>query len=150
MSNAICLVRDLSRKIIADEVWARIYRQDTQKVFTGKHSQQGRGSSEFSGLDRNNLSAQRILADSGGARTAQKKAMKIGVNLGYAGADIAPLGASRPIYPIAQALGRALSTICTFSLPSQESPSLAHFFQNQSSFLNRRERTNIFLLIGLR
>mgnify|MGYP006972317514 CR=1 FL=1 len=32
-------------------------------------------------LVRNNLSAQRTLADSGGARTAQKKAMKIGVNL---------------------------------------------------------------------
>jgi len=90
----------------------RIYYTETQKALMWKRWKKGESLHQIAALfDRNHSSIQRILAESGGIRPAQRQRSRLALSLAKREEISRSLAAGHPIRRIAQLLGRAPSTI---------------------------------------
>lgn len=90
----------------------RIYYTETQKALMWERWKKGESLHQIAALfDRNHSSIQRILAESGGIRPAQRKRSRLALSLAEREEISRSLAAGHPIRRIAQLLGRAPSTI---------------------------------------
>lgn len=91
----------------------RIYYTEAQKAVMWERWKQGESLQQIAQLfDRNHSSIQRILAESGGIRPAQRQRSRMALSLAEREEISRSLAAGHPIRRIAQLLGRAPSTIC--------------------------------------
>lgn len=90
----------------------RIYYTETQKALMWERWKKGESLHQIAALfDRNHSSIQRILAESGGIRPAQRQRSRLALSLAEREEISRSLAAGHPIRRIAQLLGRAPSTI---------------------------------------
>lgn len=90
----------------------RIYYTETQKALMWERWKKGESLHQIAALfDRNHSSIQRILAESGGIRPAQRQRSRLALSLTEREEISRSLAAGHPIRRIAQLLGRAPSTI---------------------------------------
>lgn len=90
----------------------RIYYTEAQKALMWDRWKKGESLHQIAQLfDRNHSSIQRILAESGGIRPAQRRRPRLALSLAEREEISRSLAAGHPIRRIAQALGRAPSTI---------------------------------------
>ena len=90
----------------------RIYYTETQKALMWERWKKGESLHQIAALfDRNHSSIQRILAESGGIRPAQRQRSRLALSLAEREEISRSLAAGYPIRRIAQLLGRAPSTI---------------------------------------
>ena len=90
----------------------RIYYTEAQKVLMWERWKKGESLQQIAQLfDRNHSSIQRILAESGGIRPAQRQRSRLALSLTEREEISRSLAAGHPIRKIAQLLGRAPSTI---------------------------------------
>jgi IS30 family transposase len=90
----------------------RIYYTETQKALMWERWKKGESLHQIAALfDRNHSSIQRILAESGGIRPAQRQRSRLALSLVEREEISRSLAAGHPIRRIAQFLGRAPSTI---------------------------------------
>lgn len=90
----------------------RIYYTETQKALMWERWKKGESLHQIAALfDRNHSSIQRILAESGGIRPAQRQRSGLALSLAEREEISRSLAAGHPIRRIAQLLGRAPSTI---------------------------------------
>ncbi len=90
----------------------RIYYTETQKALMWERWKTGESLHQIAALfDRNHSSIQRILAESGGIRPAQRQRSRLALSLAEREEISRSLAAGHPIRRIAQLLGRAPSTI---------------------------------------
>ena len=90
----------------------RIYYTETQKALMWERWKKGESLHQIAALfDRNHSSIQRILAESGGIRPAQRQRSRLALSLAEREEISRSLAAGHPIRRIAQHLGRAPSTI---------------------------------------
>ena len=91
---------------------ARIYYTEAQKALIWKHWKKGQSLQKIVELfDRNHSSVQRILAESGGIRPAERQRSRLAFTLAEREEISRSLATGQSIRRIAQALGRAPSTI---------------------------------------
>jgi IS30 family transposase len=89
----------------------RIYYTETQKALMWERWKKGESLHQIAALfDRNHSSIQRILAESGGIRPAQRQRSRLALSLAEREEISRSLAAGHPIRRIAQLLGRAPST----------------------------------------
>lgn len=90
----------------------RIYYTETQKALMWERWKKGESLHQIAALfDRNHSSIQRILAESGGIRPAQRQRSRLALSLAEREEISRSLAAGHPIRQIAQLLRRAPSTI---------------------------------------
>jgi IS30 family transposase len=90
----------------------RIYYTEAQKAVMWERWKKGESLQQIAQLfDRNHSSIQRILAESGGIRPAQRQRSRLALSLAEREEISRSLAAGHPIRRIAQSLGRAPSTI---------------------------------------
>jgi IS30 family transposase len=90
----------------------RIYYTEAQKALMWERWKKGESLQQIAQLfDRNHSSIQRILAESGGIRPAQRQRSGLALSLAEREEISRSLAAGHPIRRIAQSLGRAPSTI---------------------------------------
>jgi len=90
----------------------RIYYTETQKALMWERWKKSESLHQIAALfDRNHSSIQRILAESGGIRPAQRQRSRLALSLAEREEISRSLAAGHPIRRIAQLLGRAPSTI---------------------------------------
>ena len=90
----------------------RIYYTESQKALMWERWKKGESLHQIAALfDRNHSSIQRILAESGGIRPAQRQRSRLALSLAEREEISRSLAAGHPIRRIAQLLGRAPSTI---------------------------------------
>jgi len=90
----------------------RIYYTEEQKAVMWERWKKGESLHQIAQLfDRNHSSIQRILAESGGIRPAQRQRSRLALSLAEREEISRSLAAGHPIRRIAQSLGRAPSTI---------------------------------------
>src|SRR5450830_1833131 len=90
----------------------RIYYTETQKALMWERWRKGDSLQQIAQLfDRNHSSIQRILAESGGIRPAQRQRSRLALTLAEREEILRSLATGQPIRRIAQSLGRARSTI---------------------------------------
>ncbi len=90
----------------------RIYYTEAQKALMWERWKKGESLQQIAQLfDRNHSSIQRILAESGGIRPAQRQRSRLALSLAEREEISRSLAAGHPIRRIAQSLGRAPSTI---------------------------------------
>ena len=90
----------------------RIYYTETQKALMWERWKKGESLHQIAALfDRNHSSIQRILAEFGGIRPAQRQRSRLALSLAEREEISRSLAAGHPIRRIAQLLGRAPSTI---------------------------------------
>ena len=90
----------------------RIYYTETQKALMWERWKKGESLHQIAALfDRNHSSIQRILAESGGIRPAQRQRSRLALSLAEREEISRSLAAGHPIRRIAQLIGRAPSTI---------------------------------------
>jgi IS30 family transposase len=91
---------------------ARIYYTEAQKAFMWEHWKKEESLQQIARLfDRNHSSIQRILAESGGIRPAERHRSRLALTLAEREEISRSLATGQSIRQIAQALGRAPSTI---------------------------------------
>ena len=90
----------------------RIYYTETQKALMWERWKKGESLHQIAALfDRNHSSIQRILAESGGIRPAQRQRSRLALSLAEREEVSRSLAAGHPMRRIAQLFGRAPSTI---------------------------------------
>jgi IS30 family transposase len=90
----------------------RLYYTEAQKAVMWERWKKGESLQQIAQLfDRNHSSIQRILAESGGIRPAQRQRSRLALSLAEREEISRSLAAGHPIRRIAQSLGRAPSTI---------------------------------------
>ena len=91
---------------------ARIYYTEAQKALMWEHWKKGESLQQIAQLfDRNHSSVQRILAESGGIRPAERQRSRLALTLAEREEISRSLATGQSIRRIAEALGRAPSTI---------------------------------------
>lgn len=91
----------------------RIYYTEAQKAVMWERWKKGESLHQIAQLfDRSHSSIQRILAESGGIRPAQRQRSRLALSLAEREEISRSLAAGHPIRQIAKLLGRAPSTIC--------------------------------------
>ena len=91
---------------------ARIYYTEAQKALTWEHWKKRESLQQIAQLfDQNHSAVQRILAESGGIRPAERQLSRLVLTLAEREEISRSLATSQSIRRIAEALGRAPSTI---------------------------------------
>ena len=91
---------------------AMIYYTEAQKALMWEHWKKGESLQQIAQLfDRNHSSVQRILAESGGIRPAERQRSRLALTLAEREEISRSLATGQSIRRIAEALGRAPSTI---------------------------------------
>jgi len=97
---------------------ARIYYTEAQKALSWEHWKKGESLQQIAQLlDRNHSSVQRILAESGGIRPAEGQRSRLALTLAEREEISRSLPTGQSIRRIAQAPGRAASTIESHEVP---------------------------------